>query len=159
MPRRDVRVLNFRGTNILEQIAGLEPQIIERIEPVVLRQMGIHAGHFEEVRRGLWAVASEEGGTAYYRRSKKVSMGGKTGTAQVIRLGANRLKADEMKYFSRDHAWFAAYAPSEKPEVVVVVLNEHSGHGSSQAAPIAVSVIDKFFELKAQRAAFLEESL
>ena len=159
MPRRDVRVLNFRGTNILEQIAGLEPQIIERIEPVVLRQMSIHAGHFEEVRRGLWAVASEEGGTAYYRRSKKVSMGGKTGTAQVIRLGANRLKADEMKYFSRDHAWFAAYAPSEKPEVVVVVLNEHSGHGSSQAAPIAVSVIDKFFELKAQRAAFLEESL
>ena len=86
-------------------------------------------------------------------------MSGKTGTAQVVRLGANRLDSRDVEYFSRDHAWFAAYAPAQNPDIVVVVLNEHGGHGSSQAAPIAVAVIDKYFELKAQRAAFLGESL
>ena len=78
-------------------------------------------------------------------------MAGKTGTAQVIRLGVKREKAEDMEYFSRDHAWFASYAPIENPEIAVVVLNEHSGHGGSKAGPIAVSVIDAWHELKEKR--------
>ena len=58
-----------------------------------------------------------------------------------------------MPYFERDHAWFAAFAPAEDPEIVVVVLNEHSGFGSTNAAPTAMAVIKKWMELKAQDAA------
>ncbi len=42
-------------------------------------------------------------------------MAGKTGTAQVVKLGARRLKAAQIPYFQRDHAWFAAFAPAAGP--------------------------------------------
>ena len=45
----------------------------------------------------------------------------------MVRLGTKRLSAEETAYFERDHAWFASYAPIENPEIVVVVVNEHSG--------------------------------
>jgi len=39
---------------------------------------------------------------------------------------------------SRDHAWFASYAPSNNPQMVVVVFVEHAGaHGGTDAAPLA----------------------
>ena len=85
-------------------------------------------------------------------------MAGKTGTAQVVRLGRKREKTADMEYFTRDHAWFASYAPVEDPELVVVVLNEHGGHGGSKAAPIAVKVIDAYFRLKGERLAVTETS-
>jgi penicillin-binding protein 2 len=75
-------------------------------------------------------------------------MAGKTGTAQVVKLGAKRLKASQVTYFERDHAWFAAFAPANDPEIVVVVLNEHSGFGASNAAPTASAVMRRYFELK-----------
>jgi len=53
-----------------------------------------------------------------------------------------------MTFWQRDHAWFAAIAPAEEPEIAVVVLNEHGGHGASEAAPTAAAIIRKFFELK-----------
>jgi penicillin-binding protein 2 len=49
-----------------------------------------------------------------------------------------------LKY--RDHAWFAAWAPAEAPEIVVAVLAEHGGHGGSAAAPIAQKVLQLYFE-------------
>jgi penicillin-binding protein 2 len=79
-------------------------------------------------------------------------MAGKTGTAQVVTLGAKRLKASQVPYFQRDHAWFAAFAPASDPEIVVVVLNEHSGFGASNAAPTASAVVKKWLELRAQDA-------
>jgi penicillin-binding protein 2 len=53
-----------------------------------------------------------------------------------------------MDFFERDHAWFASYAPSENPEIAVVVINEHGGHGGSDAAPAAMAVIEEYFRLK-----------
>ena len=69
-------------------------------------------------------------------------------SAQVVHIGRERQKLDAMEYFQRDHAWFAAYAPAEAPELVVAVLNEHSGHGGTEAEPIAVAIIDAYLELK-----------
>ncbi|MDD5223194.1 MAG: penicillin-binding transpeptidase domain-containing protein, partial [bacterium] len=45
----------------------------------------------------------------------------------------------------RDHAWFVAYAPAENPEIAVVVLVEHGGHGASVAAPIAKGILEAYF--------------
>jgi peptidoglycan glycosyltransferase len=56
-----------------------------------------------------------------------VQVAGKTGTAEV----AN----------GEPHAWFAAFAPAENPQIVVAVLVENAGTGGSVAAPIARQVI------------------
>ena len=117
------------------------------LSPVLLR----------EILGGLRAVVQEPGGTAYRSRSEFVSIGGKTGTAQVVKLGAKRLKSAQMRFLERDHAWFVGYAPIEDPEIVVVVLNEHAGHGGSQAAPIAKAIIETHFSLKSAKMALNKE--
>ena len=56
-----------------------------------------------------------------------VQVAGKTGTAEVEN--------------GEPHAWFAAFAPADDPQVVVAVLVENAGTGGSIAAPIARQVI------------------
>jgi penicillin-binding protein 2 len=57
-----------------------------------------------------------------------------------------------MDYWRRHHAWFAGFAPAEAPELAVVVLNEHGGMGGTDAAPTAMALFKKYFELKQQDA-------
>ena len=65
----------------------------------------------------------------------------------------HRIHISNIEYKYRDHAWFAAFAPAEDPEIVVVVLAEHSGHGGTVAAPVAREVLAKYFEKKKRAAA------
>jgi penicillin-binding protein 2 len=140
-----------------------QPQVVQAVEtpggevkqsfkPHLVRQIPISAEQQHLLIDALTAVVNEPGGTAFRSRLANVTVAGKTGTAQVSRLGAVRLKKEQMDYFDRDHAWFAAFAPAEDPELVVVVLNEHGGHGGSDAAPAAAALFKKFFELKASDA-------
>jgi len=137
----------------------LNPQIVQRIEtpdgkvvesyaPKQVRQIEMTDEHHKLLIDALVSVVNEPGGTATRSRSPDYTIAGKTGTAQVARLGAVRLKKEQMNYFERDHAWFAAFAPAEDPELTVIVLNEHGGHGGSDAAPTAAAVFAKYFELK-----------
>ncbi|MED5463006.1 MAG: penicillin-binding protein 2, partial [Myxococcota bacterium] len=109
------------GEQIQEEMVGTPPRVIAKLKPVESGRLPYKEEQVAAIRAGLVAVAQEPGGTGYLRRSSVVSMAGKTGTAQVVRLGSVREKSADMKYFSRDHAWFASYAPVEAPEIVVVV--------------------------------------
>ena len=147
-----------------------KPQVVQRIEdpsgetvqqfaPVERARLPIKKETREQVLTGLEAAVNQPFGTGYGSRLKDVfvdgapvRMAGKTGTAQVVKLGAKRLKASQVTYFERDHAWFASFAPAEDPEIVVVVLNEHSGFGASNAAPTASALVKYYFELKRQDA-------
>ena len=147
-----------------------KPQVVQRIEdpsgetvqefgPVVKQQIPIKKETREQVMKGLEAAVNEPYGTAYGTRLKDFIVdgepllaAGKTGTAQVVKLGTKRLKASQVTYFERDHAWFASFAPADDPEIVVVVLNEHSGFGASNAAPTAAAIIRYYFQLKRQDA-------
>ena len=150
---RGRRIPDLPHLDVQEETFGKAPEVAE-VKPTVVRsELGQPHEFLEVTRDGLFAVTNEPGGTAYWRRSRKVSMAGKTGTAQVMVLGRERLKPEDMEYMQRDHAWFVAYAPAENPEIVVVVVNEHSGHGGSHAAPIAVKVIDAWADLRSERLA------
>ena len=61
------------------------------------------------------------------RPDRAVAVGAKTGTAQVAG--------------GEDHAWFAAFAPGEDPQVAVVVVVEHGGTGVIGAGPVAMRVL------------------
>ena len=80
-------------------------------------------------------------GTAKRAQSELVSIAGKTGTAQVIALKDDDDKT-EVRKKHRDHAWFVAFAPIEKPKIAVAVIVEHMGHGGSAAAPLAKTLIE-----------------
>ena len=96
-------------------------------------------------------MVNKPGGTGYKSRLPDVLFAGKTGTAQVVKLGAKQNnKTENIQYWSRDHAWFAAFAPAERPEIVVVVLSEHGGWGAEASAPAASKIIRAYYDLKSQ---------
>ena len=49
----------------------------------------------------------------------------------------------------KSHAWFGAYGPTDKPEIVVVAFAEHSGGGGGKvAAPMVREVMEAYFNRK-----------
>lgn len=100
----------------------------------------------EFVRNALRDVVNASGGTGVLARSPRVSVSGKTGTAQVVSLKVE----SKLKRF-QDHAWFTSYAPSDSPEISVTVLVENGGQGGSVAAPRAREIIETYFRLRNRR--------
>jgi penicillin-binding protein 2 len=102
------------------------------------------------LQESLVAAVHGERATGRSARLKDITVAGKTGTAQVVRLSQiEHLKDDEIPYQFRDHAWFTAYAPAEAPEVAITVLVEHGGGGGSVAAPLAKAVLEAYFSRQA----------
>ena len=117
------------------------PSILKTSEPVLIRKAAVRPETLETVKEALKGVVNEPGGTGAAARSNTVVIGGKTGTAQVVGL-----KKDS-KYLAenlRDHAWFVAFAPVDKPQIALSVIVEHGGHGGSAAAPIAKKAIEAY---------------
>ena len=46
----------------------------------------------------------------------------------------------------RDHAWFAGFAPVDRPQIAFAVVIEHGGHGGTTAAPVVREVLKRFFD-------------
>ncbi len=131
---------------VVRRIEDADGKAVKMFEPEVRRRIDVDPAQLAAVVGGLTGVVNEPGGTAYPHRLKDVVVAGKTGTAAVVAYGAN-LHA-KLEYWQNDHGWFAAFAPADKPEIAVVVLNEHAGHGGSAAAPTAMAVIQAFFDEK-----------
>ncbi len=91
-----------------------------------------------------------ERGTARRLRRKDARIGGKTGTAQVVKLMAEYedSETEEIPYKYRDHAWMASFGEKNGKRYVVVALVEHGGHGSSAAGPVVKAMYDFLFDPK-----------
>ena len=91
----------------------------------------------EEAVHGQWGTAKAAAEGVSYR------FAGKTGTAQVIGIAQDAEYDEEaIAERQRDHALFVGYAPLPDPQVVVAVVVENGGSGSTSAAPIAREVFD-----------------
>jgi penicillin-binding protein 2 len=129
---------------IVERIEGPGGQVIEEFPPRARRDVSVSAESFALLRRALFGVANEPKGTAYRAgRASKIEVAGKTGTAQAARA---RRKGEDPGVDFLDHAWFAGFAPAAKPRIAFAVIVEHGGHGGDVAAPVAMEVVDGYFE-------------
>jgi len=120
---------------IVKTEAPVQPVASADIKPQVL----------DLVRDGLYGVVNEGGGTGSAAKSNIAAVGGKTGTAQVISM---RKSSHQLSEKVRDHAWFVAFAPVEKPAIALCVFIEHGGHGGGAAAPIAKLAIEAYLKGK-----------
>lgn len=132
---------------LVERVVADDGRVIRRAQESVTHQLRVPEKALRDVLEGLRWVTGRPFGTSYYRRSRVLNVAGKTGTAQVAKLGADRKKSRSLPWKLRDHAWFAALAPAESPQVAIVVFNEHGGSGSRDAAPIAMEVAEAWWKL------------
>lgn len=158
---------------IVERLETWDGQLVRQEPPSPTVDLELDAAALELVRNGLLAVvegtsgrlASELApgtprinGTGSRARVEGVTVAGKTGTSQVVRLDLVKdLAEDDIPIRYRDHALFAAFAPAENPEIAIAVVVEHAGKGGgAAAAPIAQKVLDRYFAVQREQAGAVE---
>ncbi len=107
------------------------------------RTIAVKGENLAFVQKALVGVAKEGTSAAAFRGAAYVSAG-KTGTAQVYSLKGEKYSEKHVDERLRDHAWYIAYAPADKPRIAIAVLVENGGFGAQAAAPIARQVFDYF---------------
>lgn len=145
---------------LLREVRDAAGKLVQEQKPNPIAHLKETVEDLAFVKAGLSHVM-EPGGTAYglqYRpdlpklakwlKEFQISIGGKTGTAQVVKLSKTikHLRPEEVEYQKRDHAWFVLFAPVLDTELVVVVMTEHGGFGGTTSAPVAAQVAQTWFE-------------
>ncbi|HFC8837660.1 TPA: penicillin-binding protein 2 [Neisseria subflava] len=128
--------------HLVKEILDFGARKITRINPNPERQIPFKADNFEYVKHAMEKVL-KPGGTAHrIGGGLSYTMGGKTGTAQVVQIKqGGRYNAAALREQHRDHAWFISFAPLEKPEIAIAVILENGGWGA-YAAPLAREMTD-----------------
>ncbi|HEX2940683.1 MAG TPA: penicillin-binding transpeptidase domain-containing protein, partial [Rhodopila sp.] len=121
-----------------------KPQRLQ-VASEVLHEVKLSPKALETVKLGLWKVVNEQGGTGANARIEGLDVSGKSGTVQVI-AQHGWVKTEGLPFRSKDHAWFASFAPRDNPQMVAVVFIEHGGHGGTDAAPLVKLLYEARFK-------------
>ncbi|MEK6706751.1 MAG: penicillin-binding protein 2, partial [Bdellovibrionota bacterium] len=133
---------------LVKETESFDGQVIQRFTPEVIGKHNLKPKTVELVKQGLWGAVNSPYGTAYPQRLPGMDFTGKTGTAQVKRIAADKIyqKCENMKFRDRHHALFVGFAPIKDPVIAVAVIAEHACHGSTAAAPVVREVIKTYLQ-------------
>jgi penicillin-binding protein 2 len=130
---RLVRAIKERSTGQVRDLLPTEKGLVK-----------MDTDSFAALQHALRGVVVE--GTGKRAQSKIVQIAGKTGTAQNVGAKFQRPEGEETPKQFRDHAWFVAYAPVDRPRIALAVVVENTGHGGTFAAPIAKAIIEEYMK-------------
>ena len=123
--------------------SGSENATVPEVKPEF--NLNLNSEHVALIKRAMVAVTQPGGTAAGASAGAPYSFAGKTGTAQVVGMKqGEKYDAGKLSERNRDHAWFIAFAPADKPKIALAVLAENGGHGGAVAAPIARKVFDYY---------------
>ncbi len=138
---------------LIESIRDPSGRLVEQFEPQVSGRLTGQSANLKIIREAMVEAVNSRHGTGRSARLKGITVAGKTGTAQVVRLRQfKHMREEDVPYKYRDHAWFTCFAPAENPEIAVTVLVEHGMHGGSAAAPVARAVLQAYFKGRLKKA-------
>ncbi|WP_107860817.1 penicillin-binding protein 2 [Neisseria weaveri] len=144
--------------HMVKELLDHERQQITVIEPKPTKLIPFKRSNFEYIKQSMVKVL-KPGGTAWRVGSGlQYTMGGKTGTAQVVQIKQGQTyNAAALAEQHRDHAWFISFAPLDSPQIAIAVILENGGWGAN-AAPLARSLSDFYLlKLRGGNAGFSEE--
>jgi penicillin-binding protein 2 len=122
----------------------IQPRLLMGKPRTPIPPLDVDPEHLDYVLKAMTSVVNDHG-TAVSSKLllDGVQMAGKTGTAQVFRLGE---RGHQSNWALRDHALFIAFAPADKPRYALGCIIEHGGFGASAAAPIVRDTMTYFFD-------------
>lgn len=116
--------------HVIKMILDSADKPIGEVDSKPVKSNILSVKNMEIVRAGMRQTVTD--GSARSLQSVPVPVAGKTGTAQWSTVKPT-------------HAWFTGWAPYEAPQVVITILIEAGGEGSSTAVPIANEVLTWYF--------------
>jgi len=144
--------------NVANNGIVMKPHLVKAIEDPFTRnrvlttpkesyRISLSQENIEVIKKAMVEVNVSGTSTAAFKGAGYVT-GGKTGTAQVFSLNSKEYKHSSTAEFLRDHALYIAFAPAEKPTIVIAMVVENAGFGAQYAAPIARKALDYYIEGK-----------
>lgn len=131
-----------------DQIGANCPQIPDSIVPTydVSPDIIVEPWVLEKTQEGMHLVVTE-GTASDYAQLENISSAGKTGTGEFCDTEANE-KGLCIPGIWPTHAWYAAYAPFENPEIAVVAFVYNGGEGAVTSGPIVRQVLEAYFAFR-----------
>ena len=132
-------------TRLVKQVQSIDGQIVTAYPVRARGDLGLDPKIAKEMRKAMSQVVSSRSGTGGKASVPNVQVAGKTGTAQW-----------GPKNKERTVAWFAGFAPAEKPKYAFAavyesdVSNSDDIHGGSHAAPLIGKVMREVFKNEAK---------
>jgi len=143
--------------NLANNGVVMKPHLVKMVEDSATRarkltvaqqsyRIPLKQENIDFIKNAMVGVTSEPGGTAYrVFANAGYTVGGKTGTAQVITIKkGEKYNAARLAERLRDNALFTAFAPVDKPRIVLAMVVENAGKGGEAAAPIARKALDYY---------------
>lgn len=126
--------------HLAQSVESVTGEVLEEIRPADKRTVDIPEDARATILGGLERAAMEEEGTSYpVFGNFPIPVAGKTGTAERGFYNSGLPVPDQ--------AWYAALAPADDPEIVVVVTIERGGFGATSAAPVTARILEQYFKL------------
>jgi len=126
----------------------LKPQLLNEEARESRGRIPVREENLAWIKKAMVRTVVAPGATAKVLKRNDMVIGGKTGTAQVVKIrmqGDRRLKSAEMELRQRDHAWIGSWGEKDGRRVVVVTMIEHGGGGGAVAGPVTKAVYDILF--------------
>jgi penicillin-binding protein 2 len=120
----------------VQEADGIAIRKPEKIRGDLKKDNNLSKEDIELVRRGMWRVVNDPGGTGSRAKIPGIVVAGKTGTAQFWRDGQKD-----------NHTWFIAFAPYDNPKIALAVLVQGAKAGGQVPAPIAAKLIEEILAL------------
>lgn len=118
---------------LVSKMTNQTGDVVKAFDPEEVGKVNISEANLSLIRDALREVAQEGGTAGQLFHDFPVTIAGKTGTAE--------------NPHGSDHGWFVAYGPFDDPRIVVAVIVEQGGFGTSSAAPIAKKILEAAFNI------------
>ncbi|CAN5267247.1 penicillin-binding protein 2 [soil metagenome] len=132
---------------------SIKPHLVKEVEDSVTGarrlavpdpgvKLAIKQSNIDFVRDAMIGVTQTGTGAVPFKGVQYL-VAAKTGTAQVrgMKEGEKYSEANTPEKY-RDHSLFEAFAPADKPTIVIALIVENGGFGARSAGPIARAVLD-----------------
>lgn len=129
--------------HLLYRVMDGEEMVMDH-KPVLRADLAQHFDpkSLELVRKGMWKVVNDAGGTAKGARIPGVEVAGKTGTAQNWRRNEKNVRVVD------NHTLFISFAPYVNAKYAVCILVQGGKSGGGCAAPVAHRVLEQALALE-----------
>lgn len=119
----------YKATLIDKVVSYTQDKTIMKNEPKVLNKVDVSQNVIDTVKKGMLSVTEDGTGSRIFK-DYPITVGGKTGTAEVAK--------------GEDHTVFVAFAPYDDPEIAVAVVIEHGKYGKYSGSMLK-SIFNAYF--------------